>query len=82
MTILGRPANQEMIEGYRDGLNLDCPEPSGNRSHSYRHGFANGRDDRKGKPRASFDELRRQADGAMMRDDCDHELGPSSTWLG
>jgi hypothetical protein len=81
MTILGRPADQEMIEGYRDGLDLNCPEPSSNRSHSYRHGFANGRDDRKGKPRASFEELTRQADGAMMRDDCDRELGPGSTWL-
>lgn len=42
-----RPANADMIEGYRDGLDLDNPEPSGNRSHSYRHGFLSGRSDRK-----------------------------------
>lgn len=54
MSILGRPANEEMVEGYRDGLDMGSPEPSDNRSASYRHGFANGRDDRAGKPRASF----------------------------
>jgi hypothetical protein len=43
---------QEMVDGYRDGHDLDAPEPSQNRSRSYRHGFANGRDDRRGKPRA------------------------------
>lgn len=38
-------ANEEMIQGYRDGFNPDTPEPSGNRSHSYRHGFKAGRND-------------------------------------
>ena len=53
----GRPANEEMIAGYVDGLDLSSPLPSDNRSLSYRHGFANGRDDRAGKPRASYDDL-------------------------
>ncbi|MGW1424577.1 hypothetical protein ACWAT4_31140 [Bradyrhizobium manausense] len=35
----------EMVDGYRDGFNLDNPEASQSRSHSYWHGFANGRDD-------------------------------------
>ncbi len=50
-TMSERPANDEMIQGYRDGLDPNNPEPSANRSHSYRHGFANGRDDRRGEPR-------------------------------
>lgn len=62
------PANDEMVAGFLDGYDLDAPEPSANRSHSYRHGFANGRDDRGGKPRASAAELRRMADLAMERD--------------
>jgi len=33
-------ANDEMVAGYMDGGNLDIPEPSENRSHSYRHSFA------------------------------------------
>lgn len=40
-----RRADQEMVEGYIDGFNLNNPEPSSNRSASYRHGFQNGRDD-------------------------------------
>lgn len=63
-----RPANDDMVEGYLDGLDLSSPEPSGNRSHSYRHGFANGRDDRAAKPRASADELRAMADRAIDLD--------------
>jgi len=63
-----RPANTEMIEGFRDGYDLSCPEPSDNRSHSYRHGFANGRDDRTGKPRAAAYVLRAMADAAMLAD--------------
>jgi len=38
-------ANDEMVEGYRDGMWADSPEPSSNRTRSYRHGFANGRAD-------------------------------------
>ena len=64
-----RLANDELVEGYLDGFNLDNPEPSANRSESYRHGFANGRDDRAGMPRASADALRREADEAMAKDD-------------
>lgn len=63
-----RPANDEMVQGFMDGYDLSAPEPSANRSHSYRHGFANGRDDRSGKPRASHDELVRMADRAMEMD--------------
>ena len=62
-------ANAEMIEGFTDGYDLTAPEPSANRSSSYRHGFANGRDDRRGKPRASFDELTKQAEAAMAADE-------------
>lgn len=67
-TIPRRPANDEMVEGFLDGYDLSVPEPSANRSHSYRHGFANGRDDRSGKPRASYVELNRLADLAMEMD--------------
>lgn len=58
----------EMVEGYMDGFNLDCPAPSGNRSHSYRHGFANGRDDRRKQPRDTAENLRREADLAVAAD--------------
>lgn len=34
-----RPANAEVIEGFRDGYDLSTPEPSHNRSVSYRYGF-------------------------------------------
>lgn len=59
----------DMLEGYRDGRDLDCPEPSSNRSRSYIHGFKNGRDDRNGKPRASAAQLRAEADEAMAADE-------------
>ena len=61
-------ANADMIEGYMDGLDLESPEPSGNRSRSYTHGFFNGRDDRRGKPRASHDWLVAAAEEAMLAD--------------
>lgn len=64
-----RPANDEMVQGYMDGWDLDAPEPSENRSHSYRHGFANARDDRRGKPRASYEQLNRWADEARAKDE-------------
>jgi hypothetical protein len=60
--------NDDMYEGYRDGFNLDSPEPSSNRSVSYRHGFANGRDDRRGKPRDTAENLRNLAVGAAQLD--------------
>lgn len=64
-----RPANDEMMQGFTDGYDLSAPEPSANRSRSYRHGFANGRDDKRGTPRASAAELSRMADLAMEADD-------------
>lgn len=66
-----RPANDEMVEGFRDGYDMTAPEPSANRSASYRHGFMVGRLDKT--PAAwgkySADELRRMADRAMDEDD-------------
>jgi hypothetical protein len=64
-----RTANDEMVQGYLDGFDADNPEPSANRTHSYRHGFANGRDDLRGKPRATAVELRQQAEVAMLLDE-------------
>lgn len=67
-----RPANAEMIEGYRDGLDLSSPEPNANRSCSYRHGFMAGRSDRHIKPAwRTADEGRQMADAAMAADDMD-----------
>jgi hypothetical protein len=66
----------EMVEGYRDGRKLDNPEPSTNRSDSYRHGFANGRDDRAGSPRAPAAMLRSMADKAIA-DDVARLTGPA-----
>lgn len=63
-----RSANEEMIAGYLDGLDHDSPVPSDNRSHSYQHGFANGRDDRRGKPRDTYQNLVVRADAAMAAD--------------
>lgn len=64
-----RPANAEMIEGFKDGYDLNAPEPSANRSHSYRHGFANGRDDRRGQPRDTHANLVAAAEAAMAADE-------------
>jgi hypothetical protein len=61
-------ANAEMIEGFMDGYDLSNPEPSENRSHSYRHGFRSGRAD-KGQPRKeSFEQVLAMAEEAMMKD--------------
>lgn len=62
-------ANDEMILGYCDGLDLHNLEPSSNRSHSYRHGFANGRDDGNHSPRSGYDELIRRAELAILQDE-------------
>jgi len=48
----------DMTLGYMDGLKPDSPTPSMNRSGAYHHGFGNGRDDLKSKPRASAKVLR------------------------
>ncbi len=68
-----KEAEQEMVDGFSDGYDRDCPEPSHNRSHSYRHGFANGRDDiglgRDPKnPRANAYVLREMAAAAIAED--------------
>jgi len=58
----------EMMLGYFDGFDPDSPSPSENRTHSYKHGFANGRDDLKHKPRAPASKLREMADKARFAD--------------
>jgi hypothetical protein len=65
-----RPANDDMVEGFRDGYDLTLPEPGANRSHSYRHGFMCARID-KGVIKHEFNagELREMADTAMMIDE-------------
>lgn len=63
-----RPANEEMAQGYMDGRDTDCPEPSGNRSNSYRHGFMVGRAEREGRRLGSFDDVTKWADDAMDAD--------------
>jgi hypothetical protein len=60
--------SDEMLQGYLDGLNPDNPEPSDNRSHAYRHGFANGRDDLRKEPRAPAQRLREMAVEAKFKD--------------
>ena len=62
-------ANAEMIEGYSDGFDPNSPEPSANRSHSYRHSFIAGRMDRTGKVTHTAAQMREMADVAMTRDD-------------
>jgi hypothetical protein len=54
-----------MTDGYLDGLKPDNPEPSANRSASYRHGFANGWDDLAHSPRLPAQVLRLLADQAI-----------------
>jgi hypothetical protein len=62
-------AEAEMVEGYRDGFDVDAPVASFNRSRSYRHGFRTGRSDRAGKPAwPTVDDGRRRAAEAMAID--------------
>jgi hypothetical protein len=66
-------ANDEMIAGFLDGYDLTAPEPSGNRSQSYRHGFKAGRNDKLPNDEKPFrgmssDEIIRLADEAMRQD--------------
>ncbi|WP_327210847.1 hypothetical protein [Rhizobium leguminosarum] len=63
-------SNDDMIEGYFDGKKSDLDElPKGsNRSDSYKHGWRNGRDDRKGAPRSSASDLRREATDIAARE--------------
>lgn len=60
--------DQDFVDGYRDGFDPEAPEPAGNRSHRYRHGFQNGRDDRRQWPRASAEVLRFRAQTAEIAD--------------
>ena len=58
---------REMVEGYRDGFkdNRDeFPMPS-NRSAAYRHGWLNGRDDRRNRPRAPAAVLRERSEAIL-----------------
>lgn len=55
----------DIVEGYLDGLSPDNPEPSNNRSAGYRHGFANGRDDLRKEPRDSAANLRLEANAII-----------------
>lgn len=59
--------DSEMLAGYWDGLNGE-PEPGANRSHSYRHGWKNGLDDRNKSPRAIASYVREEADKARAAD--------------
>jgi len=61
-------AECERLEGYLDGIDPNELEPSGNRTASYRHGFANGRADLAGRARARADELRVAAEVAIAQD--------------
>ena len=62
-------ANADIIEGFLDGYDLTAPEPSANRSASYRHGFMCGRIDKGLVPwQGGADHLRQLADEAMDAD--------------
>jgi hypothetical protein len=65
---MGR-AQDEMVEGYLDGLDPDSPPPSGNRSLAYAHGFQSGRDDLARKPSAPAGVRRRRAEEILVADD-------------
>lgn len=60
-------AESDMLAGYWAGLNGE-PQPGNNRSHSYRHGWANGRDDRERSPRASASYIHAEALKAIALD--------------
>ncbi len=62
-------AKDDMVQGYIDGHDRDVPEPSANRSRSYRHGFQNGRDDIARQPRAGAQVLRDRAAQAIADDE-------------
>ena len=66
---MGERAEDEMVEGYYDGRRPDSPEPSGNRSRAYRHGFQSGRDDLALKPSAPYAVRRAQAEEIIKDDD-------------
>jgi ribosome modulation factor len=57
-------ASDEMVRGYLDGLEDDRDElpESTNHSQQYAHGWRNGRDDRKNKPRDFYHNLKATAE--------------------
>jgi len=61
-------AEREMLDGYRDGFDLSNPEPSGNRSLSYMHGFRNGRADKAGYHLLPAKQLRERAEQVILAD--------------
>lgn len=61
-------ANAEMIEGYKDGYDLTAPEPSVNRSHSYRHSFWIGRSEKMKLPLPTYQQLELRAELAIIAD--------------
>jgi hypothetical protein len=64
-----RPANQDMIDGYMDGRDADSPPPSGNRSHSYKHGWAVGRSELDGRSLGAFHAVVAASHAAMDMDE-------------
>jgi hypothetical protein len=68
MLIVEPKANDEMIEGYKDGRDLTTPAPSENRSLSYQHGWAVGRAEKENRRLGTFEEVTRMADAAMAAD--------------
>lgn len=63
--------SDEILEGYRDGFRDDrddLPASLANRSHAYRHGWLNGRDDRLGRARQPASATRTDAAIAQMKD--------------
>lgn len=61
-------ANDDMIDGYKDGRDLNAPEPSTNRSRSYRRGFSVGRAEKENRRLGSFEQVTYMADEAMRLD--------------
>jgi hypothetical protein len=61
-------ADDEYVEGYRDGRDPDAPEPSVNRSHRYRHSFAIGRAEIANRP-IPYQEAIAAAEEAAIKDD-------------
>jgi len=59
----------EFMLGYIDGGDLNAPEPSANRSHSYRHSFAVRRAEMHGKPFPA-NLSRENATTALLKDLC------------
>lgn len=63
--------NDDMAQGYLDGRDPNAPEPSANRSASYRHGFMVGRNEIKSgpfRPLASFETVSHWAEQAAAQD--------------